>query len=108
MRKKKAGEDQGITLMLSIVCLLDVIIDYVTLTTTNSRVVGCLALPPPVPPPFVAGLEPVVRLLDCDVMVHLLKLVVKRALSKRPKAYSEVQLDRVGGATYKENFFLIG
>ena len=49
---------------------------------------------------FVGVFQKIVRLLDCDVMIHLLNLTVRRALNNHPRSFSEGQLIRA--------LFLIG
>jgi hypothetical protein len=60
------------------------------------------ALPPPVPPRFASQFVHIVNLLQCDVMIHILSLILQRSVAVRSRSWSETQLDRVR-AKYKEN-----
>ncbi|XP_013420461.1 E3 ubiquitin-protein ligase UBR2 isoform X2 [Lingula anatina] len=53
------------------------------------------ALPPPVPPPFTAAFQPCVNLLQCDVMLHIMKTVLHRTAATWSRSWSEAQLERV-------------
>ncbi|GFO34713.1 E3 ubiquitin-protein ligase ubr2 [Plakobranchus ocellatus] len=54
-----------------------------------------LALPPPVPPPFTQQFQEAVHLLDCDLMIEILTVVLKRTAAPRSRSWSEAQFDRV-------------
>ena len=54
-----------------------------------------LALPPPVPPRVEPLFQPLVSLLQCDIMVHIMHLVLQRTVAVRSRSWSEAQLDRV-------------
>ena len=54
-----------------------------------------LALPPPVPPPFTAQFQPILGLLQCDVMLHIMELILSRTVATRSRSWSEAQLERV-------------
>ncbi|XP_061173944.1 E3 ubiquitin-protein ligase UBR2-like isoform X1 [Saccostrea echinata] len=53
------------------------------------------ALPPPVPPRFTSQFERISNLLQCDVMVHILSLILQRSVATRSRSWSETQLDRI-------------
>ncbi|BFZ11988.1 hypothetical protein BsWGS_15028 [Bradybaena similaris] len=59
-----------------------------------------LALPPPVPPPFSKQFEAAVNILHCDIMIHVMTIVLRRTAAPRSRSWSEAQFDRV--------LFLIG
>ncbi|XP_048736873.2 E3 ubiquitin-protein ligase UBR2-like isoform X4 [Ostrea edulis] len=52
-------------------------------------------LPPPVPPRFAPQFVQIVNLLQCDVMIHILSLILQRSVAMRSRSWSETQLDRV-------------
>ncbi|XP_059148021.1 E3 ubiquitin-protein ligase UBR2-like isoform X2 [Physella acuta] len=54
-----------------------------------------LALPPPVPPAFTKQFEAALNVLHCDVMIHLLSIVLRRTAAPRSRSWSEAQFDRV-------------
>ncbi|KAI0239314.1 E3 ubiquitin-protein ligase UBR2 [Lamellibrachia satsuma] len=64
------------------------------------------ALPPPVPPPFAAGYIPVTKLLHSDLLLYLLRILLKRTAAKRSRSWSETQFEKVlhliGLALYEE------
>lgn len=53
------------------------------------------ALPPPVPPKVTPMFEPLVGLLQCDIMVHIMHLILQRTVAVRSRSWSEAQVDRV-------------
>ncbi|KAM4541816.1 E3 ubiquitin-protein ligase UBR1 [Odontesthes bonariensis] len=52
------------------------------------------ALRPPVPPAFCPRFSSVVRLLCCDIMVHVLKHILQRAAEDRPGHWTEAMIQR--------------
>ncbi|CAL1548723.1 unnamed protein product, partial [Lymnaea stagnalis] len=54
-----------------------------------------LALPPPVPPPFTKQFQAALNILHCDVMIHVLSIVLRRTAAPRSRSWSEAQFDRV-------------
>jgi E3 ubiquitin-protein ligase UBR2 len=52
-------------------------------------------LPPPVPPAFSNVFSTVIHLLDCDVMIHILRLVLSRTCATRSRSWSEMQLEKI-------------
>ena len=52
-------------------------------------------LTPPVPLPLTNNYANIARLLNCDVMHHLLQLVVLRGLAKWHRFWSETQFEKV-------------
>ncbi|CAH1791627.1 unnamed protein product [Owenia fusiformis] len=68
---------------------------------------GDQALPPPVPPPFVPGLQPAINMLQCNVMLHIIRVVLQRTTVQRSRSWSEPQLEKVlflvGLALHEEN-----
>lgn len=52
------------------------------------------ALPPPVPPPFCPAFSNIVRLLCCDVLVHVLRRVLQRAVEDRGTQWTEAMIQR--------------
>ena len=52
-------------------------------------------LPPPYPVAFTPTYAPLVYLLDSDVMLHMMSIVLSRALEKRSRSFSDAQLERV-------------
>ncbi|KAK3764043.1 hypothetical protein RRG08_046512 [Elysia crispata] len=54
-----------------------------------------LALPPPVPPPFTQQFQEAIHLLDCDLMINILTIVLRRTAAPRSRSWSEAQFDRV-------------
>ena len=62
---------------------------------TIKNVFFFLALPPPVPPRVEPLFQPLVSLLQCDIMVHIMHLVLQRTVAVRSRSWSEAQVDRV-------------
>ncbi|MCJ8736842.1 hypothetical protein PDJAM_G00016990 [Pangasius djambal] len=64
------------------------------------------ALRPPVPPPFTQAFSCIVRLLCCDVFVHVLRRVLQRAVEERSALWTEAMIQRalhlVGQALLEE------
>lgn len=55
---------------------------------------GC-ALPMPVPPPFSTSFSQVAGLLHCDVMMHIMRTVLKRIVAPRSRSRSDAQCEKV-------------
>uniref|UniRef100_A0A667XZ29 E3 ubiquitin-protein ligase n=1 Tax=Myripristis murdjan TaxID=586833 RepID=A0A667XZ29_9TELE len=53
------------------------------------------ALRPPVPPPFCPAFSSIVRLLCCDVLIHVLRRVLQRAVEDRAAQWTEAMIQRV-------------
>ncbi|KAG8196917.1 hypothetical protein JTE90_027621 [Oedothorax gibbosus] len=51
--------------------------------------------PPPVPPEFMPQFEIITNILQCDVMLHVMKLVLTRTPNLHSPAFSETQLEKV-------------
>ena len=58
------------------------------------------ALPPPLPPKVEPLFQPLVSLLQCDIMVHIMHLVLQRTVAVRSRSWSEAQVDRVSSTKY--------
>ena len=54
-----------------------------------------LALPPPVPPRFTPQFQSVINLLQCDVMIHIMELILARTVATRSRSWSEAQMERI-------------
>ncbi|XP_072221538.1 E3 ubiquitin-protein ligase UBR1 [Leuresthes tenuis] len=52
------------------------------------------ALRPPVPPAFCPHFSSIVRLLCCDIIVHILKHILQRAAEDRPSHWTEAMIQR--------------
>ncbi|XP_046903856.1 E3 ubiquitin-protein ligase UBR1 [Hypomesus transpacificus] len=52
------------------------------------------ALRPPVPPPFCPAFSSIVRLLCCDVLIHVLRRVLQRAVEDRATQWTEAMIQR--------------
>uniref|UniRef100_A0A3Q1G0S1 E3 ubiquitin-protein ligase n=1 Tax=Acanthochromis polyacanthus TaxID=80966 RepID=A0A3Q1G0S1_9TELE len=52
-------------------------------------------LPPPLPPAFCPAFSNVVRLLCCDIIIHILRHVLQRAVEDRPVNWTEAMIQRV-------------
>ncbi|XP_051941847.1 E3 ubiquitin-protein ligase UBR1 isoform X3 [Hippocampus zosterae] len=52
------------------------------------------ALCPPVPPPFCAAFSTIVRLLCCDIFVHVLRRVLQRAAEEKSTHWTEIMIQR--------------
>ncbi|XP_072545545.1 E3 ubiquitin-protein ligase UBR1 isoform X1 [Salminus brasiliensis] len=52
------------------------------------------ALRPPVPPPFCPSFSSIVRLMCCDVFIHVLRRVLQRAVEERSSLWSEAMIQR--------------
>ncbi|KAG9336563.1 hypothetical protein JZ751_002910 [Albula glossodonta] len=52
------------------------------------------ALPPPVPPPFTAAFSNITRLLSCDILIHVLRRVLQRAVEDRVTQWTEAMIQR--------------
>ncbi|XP_005107156.1 E3 ubiquitin-protein ligase UBR2 isoform X1 [Aplysia californica] len=53
------------------------------------------SLPPPLPPALSSQFQALVNILQCDVMIHLLSIVLRRTAAPRSRSWSEAQFDRV-------------
>ncbi|KAK2843429.1 hypothetical protein Q7C36_011644 [Tachysurus vachellii] len=64
------------------------------------------ALRPPVPPPFTQAFSSIVRLLCCDVFIHVLRRVLQRAAEDHSALWTEAMIQRalhlVGQALLEE------
>ncbi|XP_074663047.1 E3 ubiquitin-protein ligase UBR2-like [Tubulanus polymorphus] len=64
------------------------------------------ALPPPYPPPFSQAFSTIVNLLHCDVMIYLIKIILKRTAATRSRSWSETQFEKtlhlIGLALYED------
>lgn len=56
---------------------------------------GLECCPPPVLPSFSEPFNMVADLLQCDVMLHIMKVVLERSLNLRARSFSEAQLHKV-------------
>ncbi|KAL7380104.1 hypothetical protein ABVT39_011811 [Epinephelus coioides] len=52
------------------------------------------ALRPPVPPPFCPNFSSIVRLLCCDIIIHVLRRVLQRAAEDRSTHWTEAMIQR--------------
>ncbi|KAK6304458.1 hypothetical protein J4Q44_G00250440 [Coregonus suidteri] len=52
------------------------------------------ALRPPVPPPFCPAFSSIVSLLCCDILVHILRQVLQRAVEDRATYWTEAMIQR--------------
>uniref|UniRef100_A0A8C9VUT3 E3 ubiquitin-protein ligase n=1 Tax=Scleropages formosus TaxID=113540 RepID=A0A8C9VUT3_SCLFO len=56
---------------------------------------GCdKALPPPVPPPFSQAFSSIVQLLRCDVLLHVLRQVLQKAVEDTTTQWTEAMVQR--------------
>ncbi|KAF3844844.1 hypothetical protein F7725_008007 [Dissostichus mawsoni] len=53
------------------------------------------ALRPPMPPPFCPAFSSVVRLLCCDIIIHVLRRVLQRAAEDRATHWTEAMIQRI-------------
>ncbi|XP_053127258.1 E3 ubiquitin-protein ligase UBR1 isoform X2 [Hemicordylus capensis] len=53
------------------------------------------ALPPPPPPEFSAAFRNVVKILNCDIMMHILRTVLQRALELESHLWTEAMVQMV-------------
>uniref|UniRef100_A0A673YMQ9 E3 ubiquitin-protein ligase n=1 Tax=Salmo trutta TaxID=8032 RepID=A0A673YMQ9_SALTR len=53
------------------------------------------ALRPPVPPPFCPAFSSIVHLLCCDILIHILRRVLQRAVEDRATYWTEAMIQRV-------------
>lgn len=51
--------------------------------------------PPPVPPQFCSNFSSIINILQCDIMLHITKLVLKRTINLQSAAYSETQFEKI-------------
>uniref|UniRef100_A0A1W7R9B1 E3 ubiquitin-protein ligase n=1 Tax=Hadrurus spadix TaxID=141984 RepID=A0A1W7R9B1_9SCOR len=51
--------------------------------------------PPPVPPEFCSNFCTVINILQCDIMLHVTKLVLKRTINLQSGAYTETQFEKI-------------
>ncbi|XP_054719736.1 E3 ubiquitin-protein ligase UBR2-like [Uloborus diversus] len=58
----------------------------------NCEEMCCL---PPVPPAFCPRYAIITNILQCDVMLHVMELVLKRTVNLHSSAFSETQLEKV-------------
>uniref|UniRef100_A0AAR2J1E2 E3 ubiquitin-protein ligase n=1 Tax=Pygocentrus nattereri TaxID=42514 RepID=A0AAR2J1E2_PYGNA len=61
---------------------------------TKSQHSKVQSLRPPVPPPFAPAFSSIVRLLCCDVFIHVLRRVLQRAVEERCTLWSEAMIQR--------------
>lgn len=54
-----------------------------------------LALPPPTPPEFSAAFRNVIKVLNCDIMMHILRTVLQRALELESHLWTEAMIQMV-------------
>uniref|UniRef100_A0A8D2MLS7 E3 ubiquitin-protein ligase n=1 Tax=Zonotrichia albicollis TaxID=44394 RepID=A0A8D2MLS7_ZONAL len=54
------------------------------------------ALPPPPPPDFSPAFSNVVRILNCDVMMHILRTLLQRAVELETHLWTEAMVQMVG------------
>ncbi|CAG5866408.1 unnamed protein product [Menidia menidia] len=52
------------------------------------------ALRPPMPPAFCTAFSSIVRLLCCDIFIHILRHILQRAAEDRPSHWSEAMIQR--------------
>ncbi|XP_058255493.1 E3 ubiquitin-protein ligase UBR1 isoform X2 [Hemibagrus wyckioides] len=68
------------------------------------------ALRPPVPPPFSQAFSSIVRLLCCDVFIHVLRRVLQRAVEEHSALWTEAMIQRalhlLGQALLEEKHLL--
>ncbi|RXM32552.1 E3 ubiquitin-protein ligase UBR1 [Acipenser ruthenus] len=53
------------------------------------------ALPPPDPPEFLPAFANIVNVLNCDVLIHVLRTVLRRAVETSGKLWTEAMIQRV-------------
>ncbi|KAM4690769.1 E3 ubiquitin-protein ligase UBR1 [Rhinophrynus dorsalis] len=53
------------------------------------------ALPPPPPPDFCPGFRNVSNLLNCDIMMHILRTILQRAAVEEPNTWTEAMIQMV-------------
>ncbi|KAM7109239.1 LOW QUALITY PROTEIN: E3 ubiquitin-protein ligase UBR1 [Ciconia maguari] len=53
------------------------------------------ALPPPPPPDFSPAFSNVVRILNCDVMMHILRIILQRAVELETHLWTEAMIQMV-------------
>ncbi|XP_058847458.1 E3 ubiquitin-protein ligase UBR1-like [Acipenser ruthenus] len=53
------------------------------------------ALPPPEPPEFFPAFANIVNVLNCDVLIHVLRTVLRRAVETSGKLWTEAMIQRV-------------
>lgn len=51
--------------------------------------------PPPIPPKFCPRFTIITNILQCDVLLHIMDLILKRTLNLHSSAFSETQLEKV-------------
>lgn len=54
-----------------------------------------IALPPPPPPDFSPAFSNVVRILNCDVMMHILRTILQRAVELETHLWTEAMIQMV-------------
>ncbi|XP_077394028.1 E3 ubiquitin-protein ligase UBR1 isoform X1 [Festucalex cinctus] len=52
------------------------------------------ALRPPMPPPFCPAFSSIVRLLCCDILIHVLRRVLQRAAEEKSTHWTEIMIQR--------------
>ncbi|KAI1301491.1 E3 ubiquitin-protein ligase UBR2 [Halotydeus destructor] len=69
-----------------------------------------ICCPPPVPPELSNQFSPLKNLLNCDLMLHMIHLVLSRTLSTYSISFSETQLEKslhlIGLALHEEDRYL--
>ncbi|KAL1114922.1 hypothetical protein AAG570_007745 [Ranatra chinensis] len=56
---------------------------------------GLECCPPPVLPPLSESFSMVANLLQCDVMLHIMKIILERSVNLRARSFSEAQVQKV-------------
>lgn len=62
------------------------------------------ALRPPVPPDFCPAFSAIVRLLCCDIFVHVLRCVLQRVMEEQTTHWTEAMVQRVKGVASVASF----
>uniref|UniRef100_A0A646QGC2 E3 ubiquitin-protein ligase n=1 Tax=Hemiscolopendra marginata TaxID=943146 RepID=A0A646QGC2_9MYRI len=65
--------------------------------------------PPPVPPQLTSAFAMMVNILQCDIMLHIMYIVLERSSNLRARSYSETQFQKIlhliGYALHEEQRF---
>ncbi|XP_043930148.1 E3 ubiquitin-protein ligase UBR1 [Protopterus annectens] len=53
------------------------------------------AFPPPVPPKFCPAFSDIVKILNCDVMIHIIKTILRKTVRMRETLWNEAIIQRI-------------
>lgn len=82
-------------LSLKLICLCSLLLGGMSVSSLICLHICFLALPPPPPPDFSPAFSNVVRILNCDVMMHILRTLLQRAVELETHLWTEAMIQMV-------------